>query len=688
MIESIYQIGRAIMEDSSGKRAFLESLAVEPPSEKDEKPKIAIVKFDTESKGIDVELRELNADDEARYLWLGNAATNSDQDRLTTKSLHYLLTQAVPTLLEKIELETDLHNALTKVFEHFYADLGSKEQVGATDTNYKRFRYFLSPTFLDSQEITYNSIQAMVKEQRKADGVPNQIVKAFNERYEQQLGKEKMLYTIEVDGKFLIDSPAYHNYLEDVYVTEVFQKAKQGRCYLTAKEGKVTADLKHLKFKYYIRDKKGFASGAVEKGFEANLRLCKDAYTALLAGERFVQRELGFRLAGVNGFMIPSFYFQEVPASSIKEMEQVSTTLTRQTRSNLGLPIQGKIDETIADEIENQSGSLDGSYSLNLLFFKWVNQGFKVIRLIQDVPDYRLGELRKQGESTQKLGNYLFGESTSWDLTVQKMYFLLPVRVTKESSGKKTYHSRDVLEFYATLITGGLVNARQLIQDFMELVRVYRFSNYVSYHVSEPEDDSDYPLIRYTAQSIMLLAFLRAQRQLKEEDVSLSYLDDLDLENEQQEYLQKLHFSRDQTALYLLGLLVGEIANAQYRLGEGGKGGKKVILNKLNYQGMTINKVQRLATDLFDTLRQYRIRSKKDGKIYPLLNARNEKIFAQAQELLSQGIGNGWTLTPDQNTYYILSGYTHKTFQVLTNIPGGEDDNSDESQFHEEGDSQ
>ena len=167
MIESIYQIGKAVMEGSSGKRAFLESLAVEPPSEKAKKLEITIIKFDTENKSTDIELRELSADDEARYLWLGNAATNSDQDRLTTNSLHYLLTQNIPTLLEKIELETDLHNALAKVFEHFYADLGGKEEVRATDTNYKRFRYFLNPAFLDSQEITHNSIQAMVREQQK-----------------------------------------------------------------------------------------------------------------------------------------------------------------------------------------------------------------------------------------------------------------------------------------------------------------------------------------------------------------------------------------------------------------------------------------------------------------------------------------------------------------------------------------
>jgi len=236
------------------------------------------------------------------------------------------------------------------------------------------------------------------------------------------------------------------------------------------------------------------------------------------------------------------------------------------------------------------------------------------------------------------------------------MYYLLPVR----KSGTDRL-SKGVLEFYDTMISGGLIDRTQLVERFMELTHVYRFSNYAAYHISEPQD-ADYTLVTYNAQSNLLLAFLREQGQLKEENVDLSYLDELHLDETQYEYLRHLRYTHEQAALYFLGMLIGEIANAQYRLGAGGKGGKKTILNKLNYQGMTLSRVQRLTTEIFDKLRQYR-----DNKRRPLLQARTEKIFAQAQQLLTEGSADStaWTLTPTENVYYLLSGYSHTTLQAI-----------------------
>lgn len=86
-----------------------------------------------------------------------------------------------------------------------------------------------------------------------------------------------------------------------------------------------------------------------------------------------------------------------------------------------------------------------------------------------------------------------------------------------------------------------------------------------------------------------------------------------------------------------------------------------MILNKLNYQGMTLPRVQRLATDVFDKLRQYR-----DRKRRPLLQGKNEMIFARVQQLLTEGAASGnWSLTPAENVYYLLSGYSHVTLQAI-----------------------
>jgi CRISPR-associated protein Csh1 len=653
VIESIYQIGCAARQGASGRRALLEALAETPPQKGDSKPKIAILKLETVEKTLDIKVHELSEDGDhtaERYLWLGNAAgANSDQDRLTTNNLAYLVSQTVPNLLNVVTVDTPLYKALSNLKSALYLDIGEQNKVGSEDKgSYRRYRYVWDLAKLNIPGATAETLKAHVRETKSAKKVPELVAAAIKKHFETQLRKDEMLYTLEVDGKLLIDDEEYHAYLERVLVSSVFEGAEMGRCHLSGQAAPVTTNMTRFKFKYYITDKQGFAAGAVPDGFRSSLTLSKDAYLSLLVGERFIRRELGFYLASTSGYILPDFHTQTMSREFISDLENELRRVKNRAALNMGLQLS--VDDLMYAEAGQESG-----YMLNLLFYKQSKANFKVLRLIRDVPDYRLGELRSQAQATKRLGDARYGESNQWLLTLQRMYYLLPVRKSRTDT-----LSKGVLEFYDTLISGGLIERVQLIEQCMELTRVYRFGNYAAYHISEPKD-ADYALAVHNAQSNLLLAFLRNQAQLKEGNVDLSYLDELVLDEPQREYLKRLRYTREQTALYLLGVLIGEIANAQYRLGPGGKGGKKTILNKLNYQGMTLPRVQRLATEVFDKLRQYR-----DSKRRPLLQARTEKFFAQAQQLLSEGEASGaWPLTPAENVYYLLSGYSHTTLQAI-----------------------
>ncbi|MEN3203771.1 MAG: TM1802 family CRISPR-associated protein, partial [Atribacterota bacterium] len=72
----------------------------------------------------------------------------------------------------------------------------------------------------------------------------------------------------------------------------------------------------------------------------------------------------------------------------------------------------------------------------------------------------------------------------------------------------------------------------------------------------------------------------------------------------------------------------------------------KPILEKLNYQGMPWPKVRQLANILFEKLRQYdRLRF-------------TERLYAAMKTLLD-GYRDEWPLSPEENTFYILSGYSY-----------------------------
>ena len=652
MIESIYQIGKAARQGTSGRRAFLESLAKPPPKPKRGTSSIAILKLNTITNTLNVEVRELSEEGDhssSRYLWIGNAGSNSDQDRLTTDNLAYLASQTILNLLDRVTVRTPLYETLSKL-KKYYLDIGERDEVGSKDKGaYRRYRYLWDLEKFQISGPMLRELKDHVRETETAKLLPHRVADALQKHFKAQLGNDQILYTLEVDGKLLINDEDYHRYLEGVLVDAVFEDAEVGCCHLSGQQEPLSTNMKKFDFKYYTNDKQGFATGTIPKGFRSSLAISRNAYISLLVGERFVRREMKFSLAGTNGYIVPDFHAQEMSREFISDLEKALKDIKNRTLLNMGLQ---SLDDLMYDEIKSESG-----YMLNLLFYKQSKSNFKVIRLIRDVPDYRLGELRVQAMQTkEKIGDILYGESNQWLLTLQRMYYLLPVR----KSGTDRL-SKGVLEFYDTLISGGLIDRTQLVERFMELTHVYRFSNYAAYHISEPQD-ADYTLVTYNAQSNLLLAFLREQGQLKEENVDLSYLDELHLDETQYEYLRHLRYTHEQAALYFLGMLIGEIANAQYRLGAGGKGGKKTILNKLNYQGMTLSRVQRLTTEIFDKLRQYR-----DNKRRPLLQARTEKIFAQAQQLLTEGSADStaWTLTPTENVYYLLSGYSHTTLQAI-----------------------
>jgi CRISPR-associated protein Csh1 len=655
VIESIYQIGRSAQGGSEGRRMFLESLALEAPRPKKGRPTIAVLKLDLASLDFDVEVSELDAEGEkssARYLWLGNAAgANSDQDRITTDNLGYLLTQTVPNLLQRLSPDTELHTKLNELVDKLYLDLGEPDEVGVRGGGaYRRYRRFWDLGRIAMDGVSVEAARGRVREADNAREVPKLVNDAFYARYGSRLGRDRMLFTLELDGTLVVDHETYQEYLEKILVDTVFEDAPYGKCHLTGNEGPVTSNMTRFGFKYYITDKQGFAAGARSEGFSATMGLSKEAYKALLVGERFVRRRLGFYLAGTNGYLLPDLYVMQTPEGLSGDLDRVLKAVKSRTDLDLGL------QDTVDEEIERITER--GNYSLNLLFYRQNKANFKVLRLVQDVPAYRLQDLRRRGRKfSREIGGALFGESKQWDLTMRNIYYLLPVR----KSGTNVL-SKLILEFYATLMGGGLVNRRDLVDGFVELVNVYRFGNYASYHVSEPPD-ADYALVRYVAHTNLLLGYLRSLGQLKEEYVGMDYLKDLHLSDGQRGYLERLHYTEEQTALYLLGTLVAEIANAQWRLGPGGRNGDKTILNKINYGGMTVARAQRLATDLFDKLTQYRDRNRR-----PLLQGRNEMIFAQAQALLTQH-RDDWSLDAAQNVYYILSGYSHATLQAIRHRP-------------------
>lgn len=85
-------------------------------------------------------------------------------------------------------------------------------------------------------------------------------------------------------------------------------------------------------------------------------------------------------------------------------------------------------------------------------------------------------------------------------------------------------------------------------------------------------------------------------------------------------------------------------------------------MDKLNYQGMSFPKLIGLANQLFEKLRQY------DRLGY------NARYYAEMKRILDGNRRENWPLSPEENVFFILSGFS---FGVMSGTKKEEGDGTD-----------
>jgi CRISPR-associated protein Csh1 len=201
------------------------------------------------------------------------------------------------------------------------------------------------------------------------------------------------------------------------------------------------------------------------------------------------------------------------------------------------------------------------------------------------------------------------------------------------------------------LLTGRPLQLRLLIREFLETACVHYFERYGAYVQGSPREDRqevDRELVVFLLQSQLLLLYLKELGQLESftQGGELMEVEEKALDDKLRAYLEELRLNRGQRALFLLGYLIGRIGATR----EQHKSGKP-ILNKVHFQGMDRGKVMRLANEVYEKLRQYKIAEY------------NEAVYATMKALLDR---EHTTLnSPQENTYWLLSGYAYATWQAI-----------------------
>jgi len=644
MIEALKVIGDVVLQGS--KDDFLDNL-IEPVGlkGKDGEPVyIGIIDFGLGSDGdrLDFDIEKMDEETSKKYLWIGNAETaNSPQDRLTTNNVDYLLSQTIPNLIGCLQ-DGILKNNLIRIRDTFFYDLG--EQRGAA----KRYRFILNLSNLPGYR-KGNPGSIWEEGKRRCPVNHKLMVKTVSQCFwswvkeTRELSKKELrTFTIKINGADIRKFEDYKVYLLRKKQEEVFGKSRTSVCHICGRGGQVSSDTTKLEFSYYITDKIGFSSELRgEKHFYKNLSFCKECYHSLVIGESFTKNFLSTRLANQNVFIIPEFilpFCEDLPKWS-KWLKIFFEAILKADHYKKFVEQAGNYSQ------ENQSNH--GNFQINILFWQKSQAEFKVLKLIKAVSPSRLDALRKVSSDISAVGKRIFdGKSTRWELWLNNMYYLFPVRADKR---KNPYEFKKILDFYDAIFNGRRVEHNFLIQQFIRLAKVCRYDQGEQFNLGK-DGNGDQALVASILKANLLLLYLRRLGMLEEGKGEVADIPLEDFPEEVRAFIHEMKYNAEQVALLGLGILVGEIGSAQFNA----RIKNKPILEKLNFQGMSIERLIKFSNDVFARLRQYK-----------RLSPENEKMFAGVKMLLDKRIDT-WTLSTQQNVFYILSGYAYRTNKIMS----------------------
>jgi len=649
MLEAIREIGKKVLEGDSEK--LLDNLILDPPKKiKDRKQHLIIIKFKTFDRLVDLDFEEIKGETAKNYFWVGNAGANSPQIYFTTTKLSYLLSQTITNLIAKAPQVSKLKDLMVLTQNEIFYNLGftgkykyilDGEKVGFFEKGYVEKFLKNSPGKKES-----DIFESLLKQLESK-------VSDFIKLKTGLMKKDIILYTLAINERLMVEDKEYHEIIVKEKIDSLFKESKGKICSCCNERKPVTDSPKFAKAKSalgcYITDKVGFSSG-LSGEFTKNFILCRDCYRKLLVGEVLVRNNLRSYIGGLNLYIIPKFFFPtEFGSDKLSRWAEYISGTFNSVKSLQGLKdFEEKLSQYRDFELDKNN------FILNLLFWrKGTGSETKVLRLIKDVPPTRLDLLRRTANEIKDIGDRILGESGQWIINIQRIYYLLPLRKTRNE-----IEYQKILNLYDAIFSGIPISYNFLVNQFIELVKVYRFEKFIAYNIGKPQNPNTelvYAMMRWS----LFFLYLRKLNLLKDGGEGMDY-DSLQLNGSLKDFIHEMEYDEPRVALFLLGYLMGEIGNAQSKLTENRT---KPILDKITYEGMNPNKLIRLTNEVFEKLNQYKTFSKKENKRVPLLYF-NEGMFNQYKTLIDKQIGN-WLLSDQENVFYILSGYAYATYQPV-----------------------
>jgi CRISPR-associated protein Csh1 len=591
------------------------------------------------------------------YCWVGNAKGHRPQHYLITDQLRYLVGPApvnpapvnLLAALEVLGLSGGLlYQRLDTLIKTFYATLPGGSRV-------------LDPARVAMAEPDFVASvweRTSGKPLERAKAVGKEAAALLRQRLLRGLGvdaADAVLWTLLFEGEPLVaDSDYAALVLQDKGGTpEGAAGTATGVCSVCGAEGRtVTTDFARLDFlKYYINDKLGAASGLSEEGFARNFAACGECFRGLVVAEKYVRQHLGLRVGSLDFLVLPAFLRDpglgrkdlETWAAKLKARVGAFANLTQWLEALGGDKGLEEELQVFLEDLPHEEVAL-----LNFLFYRKPEgkSEFRILGLAKDIAPSRISRLLRHSHRLANWAGERLGPDRWW-LDLTRIYNLIPL-----AEGAREAEFKRVVHIYTALLAGQPLDYGFLVRQFVALAQIFLTNNFQGTNVRPPTAGyEEVELARRLLQAGLFLKLLHEESLLEGGNFLRGHGLELEAEllpEQMRAYLTEMAYNGAQAGLFMLGYLLNQVGRAQ---GERGYASKPV-LEKVNYNGMLWPKVMRLANLLLDQLRQH-----------DLLRY-HESLYAAMKRLLDAH-REDWPLSPEENVFYILSGYAYATRQAL-----------------------
>lgn len=646
MLEGIVHIGEAYLSDGDLLSGLVQKLST---TKKGKQLNILKIDFDTREKKIKIDaVEEMKESSPYDYFFVGPAdGANAPQWYASSASVNYLITETVYNLTN-IDFENEMNGKLKEVFETFFIDLGSELK------NKNRYVIDMKKYEISSKDVFKIYDELKKDEKFKASNLTKEFVKMFEEylkeKFDMKLNKFG-LFTILIDGKTLAQNDIYKQTVLNLKTGG--NKPKESKkneetkkyCSICTEPYETITDLTKMKIKYFTTNQVIFASDVnTKKDYDKNMIICDECFKKYVAGENYVMNNLNTMLSGFTVYLIPHFIYGNPLTKD--DLDSLSDKIKNSFNSVKSFNSAEKLRQEVEDILI--VNDMNDYFLLNFVFYKKVQKSYKIQRLIKDVNPSIFNKINEAFNKISNLSKNIYNSEKGDIMTLETIYYLTPIRINNKG---ERHEYKNLLAIYDAVFTGRKLDRKVIIDNILDVINIKHYKK-EGFNVSEKGS------IEMTIKGgIFYIKFLEYMGCLKEGKVMDT--SELNLKDDIKNYINAMGYDEQETSMFLLGYLIGQVGNSQYK---NNPEGRKSVLNKINFSGEDKSKIIRLTGDIFNKLRQEKI-----------LHF-NEMIFNEYKKLLDKNIDK-WKLNKHENLFYILSGYGYSTTKpMLSKENGGNKD--------------